>query len=129
MRFLSSNLRSRAQTRASTASARALGFACLMLFAACESSSAGKDGGDDEDAETRSDSGEPTGADDAGGNHRPVRFVAKSLEDSGQQRRIIVDRTGPIDRVRHAAEFRQDRSEAFARRRCQRGQRGLRARQ
>jgi hypothetical protein len=67
MRFISSRLRSRAETRAWTASARLLCVSCLLLFAACDSSSASHDGGDDEDAETRSDSGQPTGADDDGG--------------------------------------------------------------
>lgn len=56
MRFISSR-----------ASAGALGLSCLLLFAACESSSASKDGGDDEDAETRGDSGEPIGVDEDGG--------------------------------------------------------------
>ena len=64
---------------------------------------------------------------DACGNHRPVRLVAKGLEDLGQQCRVVVDRTGPVDRVCHASKFRKHRANMLSRRRGQRGQRGLRA--
>ena len=44
---------------------------------------------------------------DARRDDRPARFGEDRVEDLRQQRRIVVDRAGAVDRVGHAAEFGQ----------------------